>query len=67
MPSMYRYVKLNWDANCFFLADSKDCMESALYEYRNISARGGAQLVPIGMPTFYWKTKSLEDHENVVD
>ena len=31
-------------------------MNSASYEYRNMSARRGAQFVPIGMPTIYWKT-----------
>ena len=34
-------------------------MKSASYEYRNMSARRGAQLqnvVPIGMPTVCWKT-----------
>ena len=34
---MYLYVKLNWDANFFFLVESKDCMNSASYEYRNMS------------------------------
>ena len=27
--SMYLYVKLNWDANRFLPAESKDCMNSA--------------------------------------
>ena len=36
--SMYLYVKLNWDANRFLPAESKDCMNSASYEYRNMSA-----------------------------
>ena len=40
----------------FFSAERKDWMNSASYEYRNISGRRGVQLVPIGMPTFYWKT-----------
>ena len=44
--SMYLYVKLNWDANRFLPAESKDCMNSASYEYRNMSARRGAQFVP---------------------
>ena len=55
----HRYIciaKLNWDANFFFPVESKDCMNSASYEYRNMSARRGAQFVPIGMPTFCWKT-----------
>ena len=31
--SMYLYVKLNWDANRFLPAESKDCMNSASYEF----------------------------------
>ena len=31
-------------------------MNSASYEYRNMSARRGAQFVSIGMPTICWKT-----------
>ena len=50
------YVKLNWDANRFLPAESKDCMKSASYEYRNMSAGRGAQLVPMGMPIICWKT-----------
>ena len=38
----------------FFPVDSKDCMSSASYEYRNVSARRGAQYVSIGMPTICW-------------
>ena len=37
--SMYLYVKLNWDANRFLPAESKDCMNSTSYEYRNMSAK----------------------------
>ena len=36
--------------------ESKDCMKSASYEYRKMSARRGVQFVPIGMPTICWKT-----------
>ena len=54
--SMYLYVKLNWDANRFLPAESKDCMNSASYDYRNMSARREAQFVPMGMPTICWKT-----------
>ena len=36
--SMYLYVKLNWDANRFLPAESKDCMNSASYEW-NITKR----------------------------
>ena len=65
--SMYRYVKLNWDANRFLPVKSKDCMNSASYEYRNISARRGAQFVPMGMPIFCWKTFPAKTHVNVVN
>ena len=46
---MYLYVKLNWDANFFFPVESKDCMKSASYDYRKISALRGEQFVPIGI------------------
>ena len=39
-----------------FQLRAKTVMNSASYEYRNISAGRGAQLVPIGMPTICWKT-----------
>ena len=58
MPTMCRYVKLNWNANCFFSAESKICMNSASCEYRNMSSRKGAQLVPIVMTAICWKTHS---------
>ena len=54
--SMNFYVKLNWDASRFLQVASKDCMNSASYEYRNMSARRGAQFVPMGMPIICWKT-----------
>ena len=57
MSLMYLYVKLNWDANFFFFPDeNKDCMNSASYEYRNMSTRGEAQFVPIGMVVICWET-----------
>ena len=31
-------------------------MNSASYDYRKMSARRGAQFVPIGMPAICWKT-----------
>ena len=37
MSTMYLYVKLNRDANRFLPVESKDCMNSASYEYRNMS------------------------------
>ena len=43
--SMYLYVKFNLDANRFLPAENKDCMNSASYEYRNMSARRGAQKI----------------------
>ena len=33
--SMYPYMKLNCDANRFLPTESKDCMNSSSYEYRN--------------------------------
>ena len=35
------YVKLNRDANCFPPVESKECINSASYEKRNMSARRG--------------------------
>ena len=49
-------VRLNRDTKCFFPVESKDCMKSTSYEYRQMSARSGAQFVPIGMPEDCWKT-----------
>ena len=53
---MYLYVTLNCDANHFLPAESKDYINSASYEFRNMSARRGAQVVPM---------VNHEDHENV--
>ena len=41
---------------CFFPVERKDCMNSAVCEYRKISARIGAQFVLIEMQTVCWKT-----------
>ena len=65
--SMYLYVKLNWDANRFLPTENKDCMNSTSYEYRNISARRGAQFVPMGMPIIMLENLSREDPKNVVN
>ena len=54
--SMYVKVRLNRDSYCFFPVESKDCMKSASYKYRKMSARRGAQFVPIGMLTVCLKT-----------
>ena len=65
---MYLYVKIELRCQTVFLpVESKDCMNSASYEYRNMSARRGAQFVPMGMPIICWKNLSCEDHENVVN
>ena len=53
--SIYLYAKLNWDATRFLPAESKDCMNCASYDYSNMSARSGAQCVPIGMPIKRWE------------
>ena len=52
---MYLYVKFNWDAKRFLPAKSKDCMNFASYEFRNMSTRRVAQFVPMGMPIICWK------------
>ena len=48
----------NWTEmlSFFFPVESKDCMNSASFEYRNMSTRRGAQFVPIGMQNIFWKT-----------
>ena len=40
-------------------------MNSASYEYRNMSARRGAQFVPIGMPTICWKMLMMSSSVNL--
>ena len=60
-------MRLNRDAKCFFPVESKDCMKSASYEYRKMSARSGAQFVPIGMPTVCWKTFPAKTTKNIVN
>ena len=52
-------LKINSIRGIFYAttrAESKNCMNSALYEYRNLLARRGAQFVPMGMAIFGWKT-----------
>ena len=61
--SMYLYEKLKWDARCFLPAESKDCLNSASYENKHMSARRGAQFVSIGMPIICWKIFTAK-HEN---
>ena len=36
--SMSLHAKLNWCANCFFLVESREYIDSAAYEYRKMSA-----------------------------
>ena len=38
-PSMYLYVKLNWDS--YIPVESRDCIDITSYVYRNMSAKGG--------------------------
>ena len=63
--SMYLYVKLNWDANCFLPAENKDRVNSASYEYRNKSAR--RRVCAHGNADYLLENLSREDHENVVN
>ena len=62
---LYLYVKLNWDTNCFSDREQTcNCMNSALYEYRNISVRIEASIYA------HWKADYLSEnlfHKNVVD
>ena len=53
---MYLYVKMNLDANRFLPVENKDYMNSASYEYRNMSTRRGAQFVPMIMSIISLKT-----------
>ena len=65
--SMYLYVMLNWDANRFLPTESEDCMNSASYEYRNMSPRRGAQFEPMRVPIIFFENLSREDHKTVVN
>ena len=50
-------MKLKDQVSFFSFFLRSPCMKSASYEYRNKSARRGAQFVPLGMPTVCWKTR----------
>ena len=70
--SIYLYVKLNWDANRFLPAGSKDCMNSASCDYRNMTARGGAQFQKghkgaYGNAYHLLESLSREDYKKVVN
>jgi hypothetical protein len=52
--SIYLYVKLKALASWIFLSFTSFWRNSDSYEYKNLSARKGAQFVPIGMPTTCW-------------
>ena len=63
---MYRYVKLNRDANCFFPAESKDyefrfvwVQKYVGYERGTIGAHGNADYLLENLPP--------QDPDNVVD
>jgi hypothetical protein len=53
---IYLYVKLKALASCIFLSFTSFWRNSNSYEYKNKSARRGAQFVPIGMPTTCWNS-----------
>ena len=53
--SIYLYVKLKALASCIFLSFTSFWRNYDSYEYKNKSARRGAQFVPIGMPTTCWR------------
>jgi hypothetical protein len=52
--SIYLYVKLKALVSWIFLSFTSFWRNSDSYEYKNKSARRGAQFVPIGMPTTCW-------------
>jgi hypothetical protein len=54
--SIYLYVKLKALASWIFLSFTSFWRNSNSYEYKNKSARRGAQFVPIGMPTTCWNS-----------
>ena len=57
---MYLYVKLNWDANFFFPVESKDCMNSASYEWKYVKEINSFIWI------FLWNAKTNEIERNVV-
>ena len=54
--SIYLYVKLKALASWIFLSFTSFWRNSDSYEYKNKSARRGAQFVPIGMSTTCWNS-----------
>ena len=54
--SIYLYVKLKALDSWIFLSFTSFGRNSDSYEYKNKSARRGAQFVPIGMPTTCWNS-----------
>ena len=63
---MYLYVRLYWDANHFIPAESKDCMNSASYEYRNTSM-SARRVCANANAEYLLENLSREDHESVVN
>ena len=51
--------KWDWTEMLFLTCWEQRLVNSASYEYRKMSARRGAQFVPIGMPTVCWKTSGI--------
>ena len=61
-------MKLHWDANRFLPVEDKDCMNSALYEYRNLYVgleRG--TVCAHGYADYLLENLSCQDHENVIN
>ena len=54
--SIYLYVKSKDLASWIFLSFTSFWRNSDSYEYKNKSARRGAQFAPIGMPTTCWNS-----------
>ena len=54
--SIYLYVKLKALASRIFLSFTSFWRNSDSYEYKNKSARRGAQFVPVGMPMTCWNS-----------
>ena len=52
---IYRNVKLKATARDFFFSCRSFWINSTSYEHKNRSASKGAQFIPMGIPTDYWK------------
>jgi hypothetical protein len=61
--SIYLYVKLKALASWIFLSFTSFWRNADSYEYKNKSARRGAQFVSIGMPTTFLKQCPSKNHK----